>query len=43
MEHDKLILPTIPPADVGSNKSYTSMSESESCKIVGMRIKKKEL
>lgn len=39
MEHDNFILPTIPPEEVGSNKSYTPTSESESYKIVGMRIK----
>lgn len=39
MEHDNFILPTTPPEEVGSNKSYTPTSESESYKIVGMRIK----
>lgn len=39
IKHDNSILPTIPPSEVGSNKSYTPTSESESCKIISMRIK----
>lgn len=39
MEHDNLILPTIPPAEVGSNRSYTSISESESCITVRIKMR----